>query len=62
MLPEDVTDLVPDVLRHRLVLSYEALAEALDADELDRSASCSSVAGAGEAAARPMSDARARDA
>ena len=26
-LPEDVTDLVPDVLRHRLVLSYEALAE-----------------------------------
>ena len=33
-LPEDVTDLVPDVLRHRLVLSYEALAEGLDADEL----------------------------
>ena len=28
MLPEDVTDIVPDVLRHRLVLSYEALAEA----------------------------------
>ncbi|MCC6474335.1 MAG: MoxR family ATPase [Burkholderiales bacterium] len=26
-LPEDVIDLVPDVLRHRLVLSYEALAE-----------------------------------
>ena len=34
MLPEDVTDLVPDVLRHRLVLSYEALAEGLAADEL----------------------------
>ena len=33
-LPEDVTDLVPDVLRHRLVLSYEALAEGLSADEL----------------------------
>jgi MoxR-like ATPase len=33
-LPEDVTDLVPDVLRHRLVLSYEALAEGLTADEL----------------------------
>jgi MoxR-like ATPase len=33
-LPEDVTDLVPDVFRHRLVLSYEALAEGLSADEL----------------------------
>ena len=31
-LPEDMTALVPDVLRHRLVLSYEALAEGLDAD------------------------------
>ena len=29
MLPEDVTDLVPDVLRHRLVLTYEALAEGM---------------------------------
>jgi len=33
-LPQDVTDLVPDVLRHRLVLSYEALANSLTADEL----------------------------
>ena len=33
-LPEDVTDLVPDVLRHRLVLSYEALSDAHTADEL----------------------------
>ncbi len=33
-LPEDVTDLVADVLRHRLVLSYEALAEGLTADDL----------------------------
>jgi MoxR-like ATPase len=33
-LPEDVTDLVLDVFRHRLVLSYEALAEGLTADEL----------------------------
>jgi MoxR-like ATPase len=33
-LPEDVTDLVPDVFRHRLVLSYEALAEGLAADDL----------------------------
>src|SRR5437588_6610347 len=35
-LPQDVTDLVPDVLRHRLVLSYEALAEGLTADQLIR--------------------------
>jgi MoxR-like ATPase len=33
-LPEDVTDLVPDVFRHRLVLSYEALAEGLAPDQL----------------------------
>ena len=33
-LPEDMTGLVPDVLRHRLVLSYEALAEGLDADAI----------------------------
>jgi MoxR-like ATPase len=35
-LPEDVIDLVPDVFRHRLVLSYEALAESLSPDELIR--------------------------
>jgi MoxR-like ATPase len=29
-----VTDLVPDVLRHRLVLSYEALADGMSADAL----------------------------
>ncbi len=34
VLPEDITDLVPDVLRHRLVLSYEALAEGITADAL----------------------------
>jgi len=33
-LPEDVRDLVPDVLRHRLVLTYEALADGLSADQL----------------------------
>jgi len=33
-LPEDVVDLVHDVLRHRLVLSYEALAEGQTADAL----------------------------
>jgi MoxR-like ATPase len=31
-LPEDMTDLVPDVLRHRVVLSYEALSEGLTPD------------------------------
>ena len=33
-VPEDVVDLAPDVLRHRLVLSYEALAAGVTADEL----------------------------
>ena len=34
VLPEDVADLAPDVLRHRLVLSYEALSDALSADQI----------------------------
>jgi len=34
VLPEDMVDLVPDVLRHRVVLSYEALAEGITADAL----------------------------
>ena len=33
-LPEDMTGLVADVLRHRLVLSYEALADGLTADQV----------------------------
>ncbi|WP_342129872.1 AAA family ATPase [Hydrogenophaga sp. OTU3427] len=33
-LPEDMLDLVPDVLRHRVVLSYEALSEGLSADQV----------------------------
>ena len=36
VLPEDVTDLATDVLRHRLVLSYQALSDALTPDELIR--------------------------
>jgi MoxR-like ATPase len=36
VLPEDVIDLVPDVFRHRLVLSYQALAEGITADQLIR--------------------------
>ena len=34
VLPEDLGDLAADCLRHRLVLSYEALAEGLSADDL----------------------------
>jgi MoxR-like ATPase len=33
-LPEDMTDLAPDVLRHRIMLSYEALSEGLNADQI----------------------------
>lgn len=33
-LPEDMTGLVADVMRHRLVLSYEALADGLSPDRL----------------------------
>ncbi len=34
VLPEDVTDLVADVFRHRVVLSYQALADAMTADQI----------------------------
>ena len=34
VLPEDVIDLVADVFRHRLVLSYQALADAMTADQV----------------------------
>ena len=34
VLPEDMTDLAADVLRHRLSLSYEALSDGLDTDAL----------------------------
>ncbi len=33
-LPQDVRDLAPDVIRHRLVLSYEALADNVNSDDL----------------------------
>jgi MoxR-like ATPase len=33
-LPEDIAALAPELLRHRLVLSYEALAEGVEPDEL----------------------------
>ena len=34
MLPVDVRDLARDVLRHRIVLTYEALAAGVDADRV----------------------------
>jgi len=34
VLPEDVIDMVPDVFRHRLVLTYEALADGKTADDI----------------------------
>ncbi len=34
VLPEDVADLAPDVLRHRLVLSYEALSDGQSPDQI----------------------------
>jgi MoxR-like ATPase len=33
-LPADVTELAKDVLRHRIVLSYQALAESVVADQV----------------------------
>lgn len=36
VLPQDVVDLAFDVLRHRIVLSYEALAEGITTDEIIR--------------------------
>ena len=32
--PQDVFDVAPDVLRHRLVLSYEALAQGVEVDHV----------------------------
>jgi MoxR-like ATPase len=34
VLPEDVLTIAPDVLRHRLVLSYEALADDVSAEDI----------------------------
>jgi MoxR-like ATPase len=33
-LPQDVVDIAPDILRHRLVLSYDALADDIPADHI----------------------------
>ncbi|MCT2587053.1 chaperone MoxR1 [Actinophytocola gossypii] len=34
VLPQDVVDVIPDVLRHRLVLSYDALADSVPLDHI----------------------------
>ena len=34
VLPQDIVDVAPDVLRHRIVLSYEALADGVSVDDL----------------------------
>lgn len=34
VLPQDVVDVIPDVLRHRLVLSYDALADAIPVEHI----------------------------
>jgi MoxR-like ATPase len=34
VLPEDVRDIAPEVMRHRLVLSYEALAQNITGDHI----------------------------
>jgi MoxR-like ATPase len=34
LLPQDVWDVAPDVLTHRLVMSYEALAQGVEADQV----------------------------
>jgi MoxR-like ATPase len=34
VISDDVRDLAPDVLRHRIVLSYDALSEGVSADQL----------------------------
>jgi MoxR-like ATPase len=34
VLPQDVWDVAPDVLTHRLVVSYDALAQGVDADQI----------------------------
>jgi MoxR-like ATPase len=34
VLPQDIFDIAPDVLRHRIVPSYEALAQGLSVEQI----------------------------
>ena len=49
MVPHDITALAAEVHRHRITLSYEALAEGLDADAL-----ITSIMASMPAPARPL--------
>ena len=58
VLPEDVLDMAPDVMRHRLVLSYEALSDDITADRI-LSTILERVPPPDGAPARAVADARA---
>jgi len=34
VIPEDIQSIAPDILRHRLILSYEAEADGVDTDHV----------------------------
>ncbi len=34
LMPQDVFDVAPEILRHRLILSYDALAEGVTTDDV----------------------------
>ncbi len=34
MIPEDIKQLAPDVLRHRVIITYEAEAENISSDQI----------------------------
>jgi MoxR-like ATPase len=36
VLPEDVIDIAPDVMRHRIIVSYEALSDGVSSDDIIR--------------------------
>ena len=36
LVPEDVSDVAPEVLRHRLILTYDALAQGITTDDVIR--------------------------
>ena len=58
---DDIRDLAPDVLRHRIALSYDALSEGVTADELvDRVLAAVPEPGAEHLTRKPPKPARAR--
>ena len=60
VVPEDIRDLAADVLRHRIVLSYDALSEGVTPDQLlDRVLEAVPAPGAGRLIHEPDDDIRA---